>query len=84
MESVCPYNKKTRFHLNDFSISCRDHNVFCVYVFSQPPNGNKKNHAYKKKQGWQLVHKKYKANKSMKTHVTKENDNQDIVNTLII
>lgn len=36
----------------------------------------------KKKQGWEPIHKNYKANKSMKTHVTKAHNNQDIMNAL--
>jgi hypothetical protein len=31
-----------------------------------------------KKEGWEPIHKKYKANKSTKTQVTKEHNNQDI------
>ncbi len=36
----------------------------------------------KGKKEWELIHKKYKANKSTKTQVTKEHNNQDITNTL--
>jgi len=43
----------------------------------------KKNPVYKKKQGWEPIHKKYKANKSKRTHVTKEHNNKHIINTLI-
>ncbi len=31
----------------------------------------------------ELIHKKYKATKSMRTHVTKEHNNWDTTNTLI-
>ncbi len=43
----------------------------------------KKNPVYKKKQAWEPIHKKYKANKSKRTHVTKEHNNKHIINTLI-
>ncbi len=36
----------------------------------------------KGKKEWELIHKKYKANKSTKIQVTKEHNNQDITNTL--
>jgi hypothetical protein len=32
---------------------------------------------------WKPIHKNYKANKIMKTYVTKEHKNQDIINTVI-
>ncbi len=38
---------------------------------------------FKKKQGWERIHKKYRTNKSLRTQVTKEHNNQDIKNTLI-
>jgi hypothetical protein len=37
----------------------------------------------KKRQGCQPICNKYKANKSMRTHVTKEHNNHDNTNTLI-
>jgi hypothetical protein len=37
----------------------------------------------KKAHGWELIHKKYKAIKSVRTHVTKLHNNQDTTNTLI-
>jgi hypothetical protein len=42
-------------------------------------------HNKKKRQGWrEPVHKKYKTNKSMRTHATKEkHNNQDTTNALI-
>jgi hypothetical protein len=36
-----------------------------------------------KRQVWEPIYKKYKANKSTRIHVTKEHNNQDITNTLI-
>jgi hypothetical protein len=36
-----------------------------------------------KRQVWEPVYKKYKANKSTRIHVTKEHNNQDIIDTLI-
>jgi hypothetical protein len=38
---------------------------------------------YIKKQGWEPIHKKYKANKSTKTQASKEHNNQDTTNTQI-
>jgi hypothetical protein len=35
-----------------------------------------------KSQGWEPIHKKYKANKNPKTHVTKANNNKDTTNAL--
>ncbi len=51
------------------------------HIWSQ--HGKKKNHEYKKKAGTEPIHKKHKANRSMRTHVTKEHNNQDTTNTLI-
>jgi hypothetical protein len=42
-----------------------------------------KNHVYKKKHRWNPTLEKYKANKSMRTHVMKEHNNHDTTNTLI-
>jgi hypothetical protein len=43
----------------------------------------KKNPVYtNKRQGWEPIHNKYKANKSPRTHVTKEHNNQKSTNTL--
>jgi len=36
----------------------------------------------KKKQGWEPIHNKYKANRSSKTQVTKAHNNQDTTSTL--
>jgi hypothetical protein len=38
---------------------------------------------YIKKQGWEPIHKKYKANKSTKTEPSKKSNNQDTTNTQI-
>jgi len=38
---------------------------------------------YKKKHGWEPIHKEYKTNKSSRTQVAKKHNNQDITNTLI-
>jgi len=38
---------------------------------------------YYKKQGWEPIHKKYKANKIAKTQVIKEHNNQDTTSTQI-
>jgi hypothetical protein len=38
---------------------------------------------YVKKQGWEPIHKKYKANKSTKTLPSKEHNNQHTTNTQI-
>jgi hypothetical protein len=36
-----------------------------------------------KKEGWEPIQKKYKANKGLKTQVIKEHNNQDTTNILI-
>jgi hypothetical protein len=36
-----------------------------------------------KRQGWEPIHKKYKENKSPRTHVMKDHNNEDTTNTLI-
>jgi len=45
--------------------------------------GRRKTMNIKKKAGTEPIHKKHKANRSTRTHVTKEHNNQDTVNTLI-
>jgi len=48
-----------------------------------PTQHEKKNPVDKKSRDGKLepIHKKYKANKSMRTHVMKEHNNQDTTNT---
>jgi hypothetical protein len=43
----------------------------------------KENPCIKRRKGWEPIHKKYKANKSMRTHVTKKHNNQHTTNILI-
>jgi hypothetical protein len=45
--------------------------------------GMKEKPLYIKRQGWEPIPEKYKANKSMRTYVMKEHNNQDTTNTLI-
>jgi hypothetical protein len=37
-----------------------------------------------KREGWEFIHEKYKANKSTRTNAMKKHDNQNTINTLII
>jgi len=43
----------------------------------------KENPCIKRRKGWEPIHKKYKANKSMRTHLTKKHNNQHTTNILI-
>jgi hypothetical protein len=54
-----------------------------AFLFKKLKKKERRKTLYIKKQEWESIHKKYKANKSTKTQPSKEHYNQDTTNTQI-
>jgi hypothetical protein len=51
-----------------------------AFLFKKLKKKEQRKTLYRKKQGWEPIHKKYKANKSTKTQPSKEYNNEDTTN----